>query len=162
MPQRSAESCRGTHRLIKHKLSSLFNKTRIPEHWMISWGPRHNTVHTIFKAKWTSWVQSSDFNLTKLIFITMPATRSIPWHLFQPSLVRKAVRKPSKSLSLEPRSKILLNTWLFQMTGYVLRTTVVGYAPKSHLKFSELSSTIKELFQTHKHLEKTPNIYKAR
>lgn len=43
----------------------------------------------------------------------MPATRSITWHLFQPSLVRKVVRKPSKSLSLEAGNKILLNRRLF-------------------------------------------------
>lgn len=40
------------------------------------------------------------------------------------------------------------------MTDDMLRTTVVGYAPKPHLNFSGLSSTTKELFQTHKHLEK--------
>lgn len=40
----------------------------------------------------------------------MPATRSITWYLFQRSLVRKVVRKPSKLLSLQQRSEILLYT----------------------------------------------------
>lgn len=38
----------------------------------------------------------------------MPATRSITWHFFQPSLVRKAVRKPSNSLSLQQGVKFCL------------------------------------------------------
>lgn len=92
----------------------------------------------------------------------MPATRSITWHLFQPSHVRKVVRKHSKSLLLEQEIRFCSTQDFFQMTDYVLRTTEVGYAPKSHLNFSGLSSAMMELFQTQKHLEKNSDTYKTR